>query len=186
MAVDSIDSVVTEDAYLAWLNKISDALGEDLITAITEKMGDVFGVNDGPDYTDDSLLYDLEVNYGIDYYDYYNDDYTEFDMDKFLSDAKKVYPADKFDDLKEEIEDAYEYGLTTTPNIDTLYDDYDIYIDDYFDDTYENFDKEKFMEDVKKVYPEDKLDDLEKEVDEYVESMKEIMSLFEDDYSSVT
>lgn len=186
VAVDSIDSVVTEDAYLAWLNKISDALGEDLITAITEKMGDVFGVNDGPDYTDDSLLYDLEVNYGIDYYDYYNDDYTEFDMDKFLSDAKKVYPADKFDDLKEEIEDAYEYGLTTTPNIDTLYDDYDIYIDDYFDDTYENFDKEKFMEDVKKVYPEDKLDDLEKEVDEYVESMKEIMSLFEDDYSSVT
>lgn len=180
VAADSIDSVVIEDAYLAWLNKISDALGEDLITVINEKMGDVFGVNDGPDYTDDDLLYDLEVNYGIDYYDYYNDDYTEFDMDKFLSDAKKVYPTDKFDALKEEIEDVYEYGLTETSNIDKLYADYDIYIDDYFDDNYENFDKEKFMTDVKKVYPADKLDELEEEVDEYAESVKEMMALLSD------
>ena len=185
VAADSIDSVITEDVYGAWLNQIKDALGEELISTITEKMGSLMGVIDDPDYTDDSLLYDLETNYGIDYYDYYNDAFTEFDMDKFLSDAKKVYPADKFDALKEEIENEYEYGLTSTPNIDTLYTDYDIYVDDYFDDSYENFDKDKFMTDVKKVYPEDKLDDLEKEVDEYVDNMKEMMSLFNEDDSTV-
>lgn len=186
VAADSIDSVITEDAYMDWLSQISDALGEDLVSAITEKIGDLFGANDDYDYTDDSLLYDLEDNYGIDYYDYYNDDFTEFDMDKFLSDAKKVYPADKFDDLKEEIEEEYEYGLTEYPNIDTLIYDYDIDINDYIDDSYENFDKDKFMSDVKKVYPKDKLDELEEEADEYFESMKEMMSLFSEYESSAS
>ncbi len=186
VVADSIDSVTTEDAYMDWLSQISDALGEDLVSAITEKMGDLFAVNDDPDYTDDSLLYDLDVNYGIDYYDYYNDDFTEFDMDKFLSDAKKVYPADKFDDLKEEIEEEYENGLTEYPNIDTLFSDYNIDINDYIDDSYENFDKDKFMSDVKKVYPKDKLDELEEEADEYFESIKEMMSLFSENESSAS
>ena len=186
VAADSIDSVITEDVYMDWLSQISDALGEDLISAITEKIGDSFGINDDYDYTDDSPLYDLEMNYGIDYYDYYNDDFTEFDMDKFLSDAKKVYPADKFDDLKEEIEEEYENGLTEYPNIDTLYYEYDIDINDYLDDDYENFDKDKFMSDAKKVYPKGKLDELEEEADEYFESMKEMMSsLLNDTDSSV-
>lgn len=186
VAADSIDSVITEDAYMDWLSQISDALGEDLVSVITEKMGDLFAVNDDYDYTDDSLLYDLEMNYGIDYYDYYNDDFTEFDMDKFLSDAKKVYPADKFDDLKEEIEEEYENGLTEYPNIDTLFSDYNIDINDYLDDNYEKFDKDKFMSDVKKVYPKDKLDELEEEADEYVEAMKEMMSLFSENESSAS
>ncbi len=186
VAADSIDSVITEDAYMDWLSQISDALGEDLVSAITEKIGDLFGTNDDYDYTDDSLLYDLEMNYGIDYYDYYNDDYTEFDMDKFLSDAKKVYPADKFDDLKEEIEEEYENGLTEYRNIGTLIYDYDIDINDYIDDSYENFDKDKFMSDVKKVYPKDKLDELEEEADEYFESMKEMMSLLNEELSSAS
>lgn len=177
IAADSISSIFTKDALASWGSKVSDALGEDLIAKLSEKIMQGY---DDYDITGDSLLSDLEINYGIDYYDYYNDTYTEFDMDKFLSDAKKVYPADKFDDLKEEIEDVYESGFTSTPHIDTLYSDYDIDIDDYFDDNYSSFDKDKFMEDAKKVYPKDKLDELEDEADDYAESMKDIMSSLSD------
>ncbi len=176
VGAENAGSIFEGEAAQEWLNKIKDALGEELVTKITEKFAEMYSYDDYVDYDSDNLLFDLQENYGIDYYDYYNDTYTEFDMDKFLSDAKKVYPADKFDDLKDEIEEEYEYGLTSTPNIDTLYSDYDIDIDDYFDDNYSSFDKDKFMEDAKKVYPKDKLEELEDEADDYAELMKEMMS----------
>lgn len=172
---ENAESIFAGEAAQEWLEKIKDALGEELVAKLSEVIMQGY---DGSDMTDDSCLSDLSINYGIDYYDYYNDDYTEFDMDKFLSDAKKVYPEDKFEDLKDEIEEEYEYGLTSTPNIDTLYYDYEIDIDDYFNDDYSNFDKDKFMADVKKVYPKDKLEELEDEADDYAELMKETMSLF--------
>lgn len=172
---ENAESIFAGEAAQEWLEKIKDALGEELVAKLSEVIMQGY---DDSDMTDDSCLSDLSINYGIDYYDYYNDDYTEFDMDKFLSDAKKVYPEDKFEDLKDEIEEEYEYGLTSTPNIDTLYYDYEIDIDDYFNDDYSNFDKDKFMADVKKVYPKDKLEELEDEADDYAELMKETMSLF--------
>ncbi|MCD7773237.1 MAG: hypothetical protein LUH08_04195 [Ruminococcus sp.] len=198
VSYDDMDSAIDLNSLEDWSLNLTNALGEELVEKLSELFTDTsddyyyddydydydydYGYDyDSEDYYSESYLDDLYENYGIDFFDYYNDSYTEFDMDGFLSDAEKVYPAEDFEALKEEIEEEYEYYLSTTPNIDILYYDYDIDIDSYFSDDYLSFDSDSFWADVKKVYPEDKLDELEDEVTEYVLAMEEYMSYYVDD-----
>lgn len=171
---DDIAKLFTGDNLYSWLDKISKAIGidiseklDEMVSSFSEIYDDQLNEDIDNDYDDDPL-YDLMDNYGIDYWDYYSDDYTEFYMDKFLSDAKKVYPAEKMDALKEQIEEEYQYYLSDTPNLDALYDDYQIDYWDYYDDDLVNFDMDKFLADAKKVYPADKMDELKKEIEDVI------------------
>lgn len=164
-------SEFSDDKFTSWIEKISKAIGVDLNEKIDEWIESGLGYYDDSfdeysdiDY-DNEPLYDLMDNYGVDFWDYYSDDYTEFNMDKFLADAKKVYPAEKMDALKEQIEEEYKYYLNNTPNLDALYDDYGIDYWDYYDDDFVEFDMDKFLADAKKVYPAEKMDDLKKEIE---------------------
>ncbi len=164
-------SEFSDDKFTSWIEKISKVIGVDLNEKIDEWIESGLGYYDDSfdeysdiDY-DNEPLYDLMDNYGVDFWDYYDDDYTEFNMDKFLADAKKVYPAEKMDALKEQIEEEYKYYLNNTPNLDALYDDYGIDYWDYYDDDFVEFDMDKFLADAKKVYPAEKMDDLKKEIE---------------------
>lgn len=155
------ETVFSQENIDAWLDGIKEALGSDFVTMIKGLISDSDGY--GYDYSDDPV-YDLSENYGVDYYDYYNDAMTEFDMDKFLADAEKAgYP--DMEALKAAIEEQYEWGITGTPNLATLESDYDIDYYDYYNDAMTEFDMDKFLADAEKAgYPD--MEALKKEIEE--------------------
>lgn len=168
---DEILSMFSDDKLSAWQDKISDAIGVDIGEKLSEMISPESNSYDYPSDEDEKVdydndpLYDLVDNYGIDFFDYYNDDFTEFDMEKFLSDVQKVYPKEKIDKLKESIKEEYTNYINDTPNLDKLNDEYGIDYWEYYDDELVNFDMEKFLSDAQKVYPKEKMNDLKKEIE---------------------
>ena len=168
---DEILSMFSDDKLSAWQDKVSDAIGVDIGEKLSEMISPESNSYDYPSDEDEKIdydndpIYDLVDNYGIDFFDYYNDDFTEFDMEKFLSDAQKVYPKEKMDKLKDSIKEEYTNYINDTPNLDKLNDKYGIDYWEYYDDELVNFDMDKFLSDAQKVYPREKMNDLKKEIE---------------------